>query len=165
MTCREQLEASLRQHRIPFGTHALGPVEAALPVAEHETIPSQLMVDVALAVADGEPLMLVLPASRRPDLARIATLLKRREVRLATKDERASIAPDCDGDAIPPFGELYGLRVYLDQAIEGHRIMFFRVGNHQGVYSVALADFKRLVGPTVMNLTRMRMSDLMSDSS
>jgi hypothetical protein len=33
-----------------------------------------------------------------------------------------------------------------------------------GVYSVALADFKRLVEPTVMNLTRMRMSDLMSDS-
>ena len=153
MTCLERLEAYLRREHVPFEVHLHDAAFTAQSVAEHEHIPGQLMVKVVLAVADGELALLALPTSRRVDLARLSTLLDARELRLASESELSATFPDCEVGAMPPFGNLYDMRVYVDRTLEEDETIFFQAGNHTVAFSLAYADFKRRVAPTVVGLT------------
>jgi Ala-tRNA(Pro) deacylase len=106
-----------------------------------------------VAIADGEPVMLVLPTTRRVDLERLRALLGTAVVRLASEHELAERFPDCEIGAMPPFGNLYGLPVYVDRALEGDRVIFFQAGSHTRAMSLAYADFKRLVAPKVLGFS------------
>ena len=49
---------------------------------------------------------------------------------------------------MPPFGNLYGMAVWVDQiAHAGRGDLFFNAGNHEQTVHVAYADFARLVQP------------------
>lgn len=156
MTCLERLEAYLRREQVPFRVHLHSAAFTAQGVAEHEHLPGQLMAKVVVVVADGELALLALPTSRRVDLAQVSALLDAREVRLATEGELFGAFPDCEIGAMPPFGNLYGLPVYVDRALEGEHDVFFQAGSHTVAFSVAYADFKRLVAPAVADFTSTR---------
>ncbi|NTU80936.1 MAG: YbaK/EbsC family protein [Chloroflexales bacterium] len=153
MMCREKIEAYLRANLVPFGVHAHTPAYTAQAVAEHEHISNQLMVKAVIVVADGELVMLALPASRRVDLALVRTMLDVREVRLASEAELAEAFPDCEIGAAPPFGNLYGVPLYADQSLENDRVIFFQAGTHTVALSIAYADYKRLAEPTIVSFT------------
>lgn len=153
MTCREQLEAFLRSEQIPFGVHLHPVAMTAQAVAEQAHIPTQLLVKVVVIVADGRLAMLALPTSRRVELELIPALLGVDEVRLATEGELYAAFPDCEPGAMPPFGNLYGIPVYVDRALVNDRAIFFQAGSHSVALSVAYADFKRSVKPTVLEFT------------
>jgi len=57
--------------------------------------------------------------------------------------------PDCQPGAVPPFGELYGLPVYLDEALTGIREIVFSAGTLSDGVRMSNADFTRLVKPLV----------------
>lgn len=153
MMCRERLEAYLRANGVAFSVHQHPAAYTAQAVAEREHIPNQLMAKVVVVVVDGELVMLVLPTSRRVDLAAVGSLLDAREVRLANEAELATAFPDCEIGATPPFGNMYGLRVYADQALIDDPILYFQAGTHMVALSVAYADYARLVGPTIATFT------------
>jgi Ala-tRNA(Pro) deacylase len=153
MTCRERLETYLRSQQVPFGVHPHEPAYTTQGVAEREHIPAQLMVKVVMAIADGEPVMLALPTTRRVELARLRTLLGAHTVRLADESELAACFPDCDLGAMPPFGNLYGMRVFVDRSLVTDRAIFFQAGSHRIALSIAYVDFLWLVAPTVGEFT------------
>ncbi len=70
-----------------------------------------------MAVADGKPVMLAMPASYRVDQTKAAAVLGVTEVRLAEEQEFAATFPNCELGAMPPFGNLYGVDVYVDQTL------------------------------------------------
>jgi Ala-tRNA(Pro) deacylase len=153
MMCLERLEAYLRREQVPFRVHLHSAAFTAQGVAEHEHLAGQLMAKVVVVVCDGELVLLALPTSRRVDLARVSALFDAREVRLATEGELAVAFPDCEIGAMPPFGNLYGLPVYVDRELEGDHEIFFQAGTHTVAFSLAYADFQRLVAPTVADFT------------
>jgi Ala-tRNA(Pro) deacylase len=57
--------------------------------------------------------MVVLPAARRIVLSDLRELLDQPHLRLATELEFRSAFPDCELGAMPPFGNLYGMPVYV----------------------------------------------------
>lgn len=156
MTCQERLEAFLRDARVPFTVHTHPVAFTAQGVAEHEHIPNQLMAKVVVVVADGELVLLALPTARRVDLAMVCALLNAREVRLASERELSAAFPDCEIGAMPPFGNLYSLPVYVDPTLAGDHAIYFQAGTHTVALSMAYADFKRLAAPTVAGFTHTR---------
>jgi Ala-tRNA(Pro) deacylase len=110
------------------------------------------MAKVVMVVADGHLAMLVLPASRRADEERAAIALNAKEVRLAGEEEFSSTFPDCEVGAMPPFGNLYGVPVYVDSELAEEETITFQAGTHTWTISLKYADFERLVGPTVADL-------------
>lgn len=153
MLCRELLEAYLHNNHVPFDAHLHQPAYTAQAVAEREHIPGQMMIKVVMVVADGAMVMLAIPTSRRIDLARLSALLDAREVRLATEPELVGAFPDCEAGAMPPFGNLYNLPVYVDRSLEDDHTIFFQAGTHSAALSIDYADFKRLVAPKVAEFT------------
>lgn len=100
---------------------------------------------------DGELAMLVLPASRRLVLADLREMLGA-NVRLATEVEFRDAFPDCEVGAMPPFGNLYGMRVYVAAALAEEKTIAFNAGTHTEVIKMRYADFDRLVHPYVLDL-------------
>ena len=51
---------------------------------------------------------------------------------------------------MPPFGNLYGMRVYVEKSLAEDKEIAFNAGSHTELVRMAYADYERLVGPTVV---------------
>ena len=61
----------------------------------------------------------------------------------------ARLFPDCEVGAMPPFGNLYGMSVYVDACLPQAKEIVFQAGNHHEVVRMAFADYERVVNPVV----------------
>ena len=154
MQCKDRLEAFLRDNAVPYQTQHHPLAYTAQEVAASEHIPGKMMTKVIMAYADGSLVMLALSAPRRVDVEKTATALGAKEVRLAHEQEFAATFPDCQVGAMPPFGNLYNVPVYVDQVLTEDDTIVFRAGTHTDTISLKYADFDRLVKPIVADLAR-----------
>jgi Ala-tRNA(Pro) deacylase len=118
-------------------------------VAASEHVPGRMLAKTVMVLADGEMVMLALPAPYQVDLEMAAAALGVDETRLAEEEEFEDSFPDCEVGAMPPFGNLYGVPVYVERTLAEDETIVFRSGTHTETMSVSYADFERLVEPTV----------------
>jgi Ala-tRNA(Pro) deacylase len=154
MACLDRLERLFAMEDVDYRVTRHSPAYTAQDVANVEHISGYDVAKVVLAMADENLVMLVLPAPYRvdPDLLRVG--LRSRTVRLADEREFAGVFPDCEIGAMPPFGNLYGVKVYVDPGLSVHPQITFSAGNHRETMTIAFADFIRLVRPAVLQLAR-----------
>jgi Ala-tRNA(Pro) deacylase len=95
--------------------------------------------------------MAVLPASYQVDLAAIKKATGVRVAELATEQEFAQHFPDCETGAMPPFGNLYGIPVYVDETLADDEEIAFNAGSHYELIRLSYKDFEKLVKPLVMD--------------
>jgi Ala-tRNA(Pro) deacylase len=107
------------------------------------------MAKTVMVKLDGKIVMVVLPAAERVvfDLLRDAT--GARSAELAGEAEFASLFPGCERGAMPPFGNLSGLDVYVDRDLASDETIAFNAGSFTEVIRMRYADFARLVQPKV----------------
>jgi Ala-tRNA(Pro) deacylase len=121
----------------------------AQQVAAEEHIPSKMMAKSVIVKVDGRFILAVLPASRRTDLSRLKVAVGAKEIHFASELEFVGLFPDCEVGAMSPFGNLYGMPVYVDKSLaEGDEIVF-NAGTHQDTIRMRYADFARLAQPMV----------------
>ncbi|MBI2237514.1 MAG: YbaK/EbsC family protein [Actinobacteria bacterium] len=149
MGCRERLERYLRENGVPFEVQDHRMAYTAQQIAAAEHVPGRMLAKVVMVLADGELSMLVLSAPSLVDLERAGEMLGGKAVRLADEMEFAPAFPDCEPGAMPPFGNLYGLPVYVDRALTRNETIVFQAGTHTETMSVTYADFERLAQPAV----------------
>ena len=154
MGCRDRLEDYLRENGVPFEVQHHPMAFTAQEVAAAEHVPGRMLAKVVMVSADGEMAMLSLPAPYQVDLEKAGKMLGAEEARLAQEEEFEGAFPDCEVGAMPPFGNLYGLPVYVEEALAEDETIFFRAGTHTDTMSVGYADFERLVEPTVGEFAR-----------
>jgi Ala-tRNA(Pro) deacylase len=154
VSCRQRLEGYLRENGAPFEVQHHARAITAQEVAATEHIPGKMFAKTVMVLpADEEkPIMLVLPAPYHVNLQKAAAALDAREVLLAEEEEFEESFPDCEVGAMPPFGNLYGVSVYVDKALSEDEAIVFRAGTHTDTMSVSYADFEQLVEPTVAEL-------------
>jgi Ala-tRNA(Pro) deacylase len=52
---------------------------------------------------------------------------------------------------MPPFGNLYGLPVYVDRSLSADEEIVFNAGSHFETLRMKYGDFERLVKPVVID--------------
>lgn len=114
---------------------------AATPVARGE------FAKTVLVKVDGTLAMAVVPASRRVDTDKLARLLSADRVEIATEDEFKNVFPGCELGAMPPFGNLYDLEVFVAEDLSEDDDIVFNAGTHSQSMRIAYADYERLVKP------------------
>jgi Ala-tRNA(Pro) deacylase len=124
----------------------------AQQVAEAQHVSGRDLAKVVMARSGSEFTMFVLPAPYRLDLERARGVLGRPDLRLATEQEFAGLFPQCQPGAMPPFGNLYGLPVWVDEALTKDEAIVFNAGTHMDTVRLRYADFARLVKPGVARL-------------
>ena len=98
-------------------------------------------------MADGRPILVVLPASSRVDLAAMRSLAGAREVRLATEQEFSGLYPECETGAMAPLGPLYNQPVYVDDSLAEDPEIVFQAGTHVDAIRIRFVDFVKPVHP------------------
>lgn len=152
MTCRERLEALFTQERVQYTIHRHPAAYTAQTVAAAEHVTGYQVAKVVMAVADGRLVMLVLPAPHRVDVAKVQSALGVGQVRLAREEEFATVFPDCEPGAMPPFGHLYGVPVYVDESLARNPVIVFNAGTHQETMTIAYRDFERIARPARVDI-------------
>lgn len=97
--------------------------------------------------ADGKFVMAVIPAPHKVSLKSLKELLGAKEVRLASEEELTQLFPDCEVGAMPPFGNLYNMPVYISTALKDRKEVIFNACTHTEVIKISYVDFERLVQP------------------
>ncbi len=124
----------------------------AQEVAAVQHVPGMELAKVVMLRSGPEFVMAVLPAPYRVALDRAKAVLGKAEVTLATEEEFKGLFPQCEPGAMPPFGNLYNLAVYVDEALTRDEEIVFNAGTHTQTVKMQYADFARLVQPKVVSL-------------
>ena len=149
MKCRERMEKYLRENGVGFEVETHDQAFTMQEVAAALHVPGNQVAKVVIVCADKDKVMLVLPAPYRMNVDLVRDMVGAKEVRLAKEEEFADLFPDCATGAMPPFGNLYGLPVYVDTRLEENASIVFNAGTHDEAIRVTFADFKRLVDPVI----------------
>jgi len=139
----------LEQHHVAFDEMHHREAFTAQAVAQREHISGHHVAKVVIVMADGRPVELVLPASRRVLLDRVKDILGAKEVRLGTEEEMAQRFSDCERGAIPPLRHWDGVEVIMDATLQTAGIILFQAGTHCDAVRLQFDDWFRLVNPRV----------------
>jgi Ala-tRNA(Pro) deacylase len=154
MSISRTLKAYLDRERVHYDVLPHPEAFRATDVAHTLHTPAQEMAKVVIVKVDERFVMTVLPASWNVDLHRLQDVFATRHLRLATEDEFKGLFPDCEVGAMPPFGTLYGLPVYVDHSLTKDEEIVFQAGNHSEAIRMRYMDFAALVFPVVTEFHR-----------
>jgi Ala-tRNA(Pro) deacylase len=141
---------------VPYEHRVHDTAYTAQDVAEQERIPGTMVAKTVVIKMEDDYAMVVVPASARVDLASLKRALGVKVVRLATEHEFMDLFPDSDVGAMPPFGNLYGLPVYVEDSLTRDLEIVFNAGTHQDTIRMKYQDFARLVKPQVYSFALAR---------
>jgi Ala-tRNA(Pro) deacylase len=116
--------------------------------AQVEHVPGKLHAKVVMVDAGGKLIMTVCPSCSRLDLIKLESVVGK-PVRLARETEFKGSFPDCETGAMPPFGELYGVPVYVDKELTESGEFVFEAGTHTDAVKMRYADFEKIAHPRV----------------
>ena len=143
-----RLKEFLDRENVKYVTIGHSPAFTAQEIAERAHIPGRELAKTVMVKIDGELAMIVVPASDHVKLAHLKEALGADEVELAGEYEFKERFPDCETGAMPPFGNLYDMKVFVSAPLREDDEIAFNAGSHSELIRMSYADFERLVNPT-----------------
>lgn len=140
---RNQVEYVLIRH---------SPAYTAQTIAASAHVPGKELAKTVMVKIDGEFAMVVLPASNHIHFERLRKAAGTDDIALADEQEFLDLFPDCEVGAMPPFGNLYGMKVFVDADLTQDREIAFNAGSHRELIRLQYDDFERLVEPRLAKL-------------
>jgi Ala-tRNA(Pro) deacylase len=154
MPILRKLQEYLDQNHVAY-THTAHPLAyTAREVASAEHVPPREVAKTVIYLSESGYGMAVLAADSVVDLEQLRQDLGLSRLRLATEAELAELFPTCELGAMPPFGNLFGLPVYVDSRLGADEHITFNAGTHRDVVHMRFEDFRRLVNPEVAPFSR-----------
>ena len=148
-----KLKEFLDRERVKYISLVHSPVYTAQEVAASAHITGRELAKTVIVELDGKMAMAVLPANRKIVLQDLREVTGSDEVKFALEEHFKQKFPDCETGAMPPFGNLYGMDVYVAESLTQNEEIAFNACSHTEVIKMAFRDFERLVQPRVMSFT------------
>ena len=146
-----RLKEYLDSHDVKYVTLEHSKAFTAAEIAALAHVPGREMAKTVMVDVDGHMAMAVLPASLRVSFDQLRAAIGARTVVLSNERDFVERFPGCEVGAMPPFGNLYGMEVYVADSLARQDEIAFNAGTHTEVIRMAWADYERLVQPLVMD--------------
>lgn len=148
-----KLRSFLEEHAVKYAVlnHATAYTAAEIAASAH--ISGKEFAKTVMVKLDDRMAMIVVPASMKVNLGRLKRVSGASEAMLADEDEFGDSFPDCELGAMPPFGNLYGMEVFVDDHLAEDDEIAFSAGSHTELIRIAYRDFENLVRPNVVRLS------------
>ncbi len=143
----------LDSHHIRYFIISHSPAYTAQEIAAAAHVPGKELAKTVMVIIEGKLAMAVLPASNKLDFDKLKEAAGTRSVELAAEEDFADMFPGCEVGAMPPFGNLYGMKTYVAEELAGDEEIVFNAGNHNELLRLSYADFERLVKPLVVKMS------------
>lgn len=149
MALRARVVEVLQRQRMPYVTFRHPPAFTAQEQAALSHIRGRSAAKVVICMADDAPVQAVVPAPYSVDLEQLRVMAGAATLRLAREDEIAALYPEFEVGAVPPFGTLFGHRVFVERCFVGEPEMVFDGGTHTDSVCMHYYDFAEMVKPVV----------------
>ena len=143
----KKLKAFLDENNIKYITIQHSSAYTAQEIAAIAHIPGKDLAKTVILKINGKMAMAVLPASYKVSFDDLKEMLGANEVRLAYEQEFMDKFPDCEVGAMPPFGNIYGMDVYVAESLAEEEEIAFNACTHTELIKMDYSDFERLVKP------------------
>jgi Ala-tRNA(Pro) deacylase len=124
----------------------------AVDIARSAHLKDKDLAKTVMLKMDGRLAMAVLPASRKVHVERLRRELGARSVVVAREEDFQDDFPGCELGAMPPFGNLFRMDVYVEPHLAEDREIAFNAGSHSELVQMNYKDFERLVHPRLVSM-------------
>jgi Ala-tRNA(Pro) deacylase len=152
----QRLKGYLDLNKIKYVSVVHSEAYTAQEIAELTHIAGKELAKTVIVKKDGQMTMAVLPASHKIDWDLLKEATGADKIELAEEEEFEGMFPDCDIGAMPPFGNLYGMEVYVEESLTKDREIAFNSGSHIELVKLSYEDFSRLIKPKVIRFSSVR---------
>ena len=149
----KKIKEFLDSNRVKYVTITHSTAYTAQQIAQVAHIPAKELAKTVMIKIDGKIAMAVLPADRKVNFGLLKEITGSEGVNLASEKEFRVMFPDCEVGAMPPFGNLYGMDVYVHESLADDEEIGFNAGNHSEIIKLAYKDFENLVKPKIVNFS------------
>src|SRR5262245_20033426 len=149
----KKLKDYLDSQKVKYVTITHSPAYTAQEVAASARVSGRELAKTVLLDFDGMHAMAVLPANQKIVLQDLREVTGHEDLKLASEEELKELFADCEVGGMPPFGNLYGMDVFVAPALGENEEIAFNAGSHTELMKMAYKDFERLVKPKVMSFT------------
>ena len=143
----KKLKSFLDENKIKYVSIKHSSAYTAQEIAAIAHIPGKDLAKTVIIKIDGKMAMAVLPASYKVSFDNLKVTLGVKEVRLAYEQEFIDKFPDCEVGAMPPFGNIYGMDVFVAESLAEDEEIAFNACNHTELIKMSFSDFEKLVKP------------------
>lgn len=144
---RKKLKEFLDSNAVKYISIQHSSAYTAQEIAAIAHIPGKDVAKTVIIKIDGKMAMAVLPASYKVSFDHLKDALGMKEVRLAYEQEFMDKFPDCEVGAMPPFGNIYGMDVFVADSLTEDEEIAFNACSHTELIKMKFADFEKLVKP------------------
>jgi Ala-tRNA(Pro) deacylase len=148
----KQLTDFLDAHHVKYVTIRHSRAYTALETAQSAHVAGKELAKTVIVKVDGRLAMVVLAAPEHIDFAALKRATGAGKIELASEGEFKCLFPDCEVGAMPPFGILYGIEVFVSSTLAADAQIAFNAGSHSELIQLAYGDFARLVNPTILRI-------------
>ena len=149
-----RIKEFLDEHQVKYVSIAHSPAYTAQEIAASAHITGKEVAKTVIVKLDGEMGMAVLRATDQVDLDLLRAVAGAEHAELAPEEEFKGRFPECDPGAMPPFGNLYNMKVFVDESLTEDEQIAFNGGTHTELLRLTYRDFDRLVSPTTAKFSR-----------
>ncbi len=149
----KKLKNYLDENNIRYVTIKHSNAYTAQEIAARTHISGKELAKTVMIKIDRKMAMAVLPASYKVDFALLQEVFGKEKVALATEEEFKYFFPDCEVGAMPPFGNLYDLEVFVAESLAEDKTIAFNAGSHTELIQMSFEDFDRLVQPRIFHFS------------
>jgi len=103
--------------------------------------------------ADQKPIMVVVPADRKADTHALKSAYSIKDLRMATREEVETVTHTKIG-AVPPFGNLFQIPLYVDGTMGKSGTIVFNAGEHTKSIRMKYDDFVKVTSPIIGNFIK-----------
>ena len=149
----KRLTEFLDHEHVKYTTMTHSPAFTAQEIAACAHVSGKELAKTIVVHLDGRLALAVAPADKKIALTELRKATGDAKARFASEDEFKDSFPDCEIGAMPPFGNLYGMDVYLATPLTEDEEIAFNAGSHTELIKMPFQEFERLVKPKVANFT------------
>jgi Ala-tRNA(Pro) deacylase len=148
----KKLKEFLDDNGVKYVTLNHSAAYTAQEIAASAHVRGKELAKTVVVTLDGRMAMAVLPASRKVGFDLLQAASGSQDVQLASERAFSEMFPGCDVGAMPPFGNLYGMDVYVSNLLTKDEEIAFNAGSHTELVRMAYKDFERLAKPKVAKI-------------
>jgi Ala-tRNA(Pro) deacylase len=146
------LKEHLENHHVKYASITHSPAFTAQEVAASAHISGKQFAKTVIVTIGDQLAMVVLPANDHVNFAALREITGQSNINLASESDFKNKFPECEVGAMPPFGDLYGMPVYVSNLLAAYNQIIFNAGSHSELMQMSYQDFERLVKPKVIAL-------------
>ncbi len=148
-----KLKNFLKENNIKYESITHLPASTAQETAARAHISGKNMAKTVMVKVKGELAMAILPANKKVNFILLKDSIGNHDIELASEIEFRNAFPDCELGAMPPFGNLYGMKIFVDKSLTKDKEIAFNAGTHNELIKMTYKDFEKITKPKIVTFS------------